>query len=48
MHPDTIAALRLLALALAAHPDDLRTLAVYGDMPEHLTDALDDCAGDDD
>ncbi len=47
MHPDTIAALRLLASALAAHPDDLRTLAVYGDMPEHLADALDDYAGDD-
>jgi hypothetical protein len=48
MHPDTLAALRLLALALAAHPDDLRTLAVYGDMPAHLADALDDHAGDDD
>ncbi len=48
MHSDTLAALRLLASALAANPDDLRTLAVYGDMPEHLADALDDHAGDDD
>ena len=47
MNPDTIAALRLLALALAAHPDDLRTLAIYGNIPEHLADALDDCADDD-
>jgi hypothetical protein len=47
MHPDTLAALRLLALALASHPDDLRTLAIYGNIPEHLADALDDYAGDD-
>jgi len=48
MHPDTIAALRLLALALAAHPEDLAELAVYGNIPAHLADALDDHAGDDD
>ncbi len=45
---DRVAALRLLASALAAHPDDLRTLAIYGNIPEHLADALDDHAGDDD
>jgi hypothetical protein len=48
MHPDTLAALRLLASALAAHPDDLTALAVYGNMPAHLADALDDHAGDGD
>jgi hypothetical protein len=48
MHPDTLAALRLLASALAAHPDDLTALAIYGNIPEHLTDALDDHAGDGD
>jgi hypothetical protein len=79
MHPDTLTALRLLASALAAHPDeagrlqgtadrrssspvaeaaaqtaaasvldDLTALAIYGNIPEHLADALDDYAGDDD
>jgi hypothetical protein len=48
MHPDTLAALRLLALALAANPDDLTTLAVYGDMPEHLADLIDDYITTDD
>jgi hypothetical protein len=48
MHPDTLAALRLLASALAAHPDDLAELAVYGNISEHLADALDDYASDDD
>lgn len=47
MHPDTIAALRLLVLALEAHPEDLAELAVYGDLPEHLADALDDYTDDD-
>lgn len=42
MHPDTLAALRLLVLALEAHPEDLAELAVYGDMPEHLADVIAD------
>jgi hypothetical protein len=42
MHPDTLAALRLLVLALEAHPEDLAELAVYGDMPEHLADVISD------
>ncbi|WP_216903184.1 hypothetical protein [Synechococcus sp. CCY 9618] len=42
MHPDTIAALRLLVLALEVHPEDLAELAIYGDMPEHLADVIDD------
>ena len=45
MHPDTLAALRLLALALAAHPDDVATLSIYGSLPEHLADAIDDHRG---
>jgi len=42
MHPDTLAALRLLVLALEAHPEDLAELAIYGDMPEHLADVIAD------
>ncbi len=42
MHPDTLAALRLLGLALTAHPDDIQTLRVYGDMPGHLADVVSD------
>ena len=48
MHPDTLAALRLLASALAAHPDDLTALVIYGNIPEHLADALDDYTSADD
>ena len=46
MHPDTCAALRLLVLALTAHPEDIATLAIYGDMPEHLTDVIADISAD--
>ena len=42
MHPDTLAALRLLVLALESHPEDLAELAIYGDMPEHLADVIAD------
>jgi hypothetical protein len=42
MHPDTIAAVRLLVLALEVHPEDLATLADYGGMPEHLADVIED------
>lgn len=48
MHPDTCAALRLLVLALTAHPEDIATLAIYGDMPEHLTDVIADYVDDGD
>jgi hypothetical protein len=47
MHPDTLAALRLLVLALEAHPEDLAELAVYGDMPAHLADLISDYIDDD-
>lgn len=36
MHPDTLAALRLLMLALGGHPEDLAVLQIYGQMPKHL------------
>jgi hypothetical protein len=42
MNPDTIAALRLLVLALEVHPEDLAELAAYGNIPEHLADVIDD------
>jgi hypothetical protein len=50
MHPDTIAAVRLLVLALENHPEDLEILEIYGDMGEHLADLIDDYLddGDDD
>jgi hypothetical protein len=48
MHPDTIAAVRLLALALTAHPEDMRTLAIYGDLPGHLADVVADWIETDD
>jgi len=46
MHPDTIAAARLLALALEAHPEDLEVLHIYGSMAEHLADLIDDYLDD--
>jgi len=42
MHADTIAAIRLLTLALEAHPEDLEVLQIYGSMAEHLADLIDD------
>lgn len=46
MHPDTLAAMRLLVLALEVHPEDLAELAIYGDLPTHLADAIDDWTDD--
>ena len=46
MHPDTIAAVRLLVLALGRHPEDVAAMAVYGDLPEHLADCADDYIDD--
>ena len=42
MHDDTLAALRLLVLALETHPEDLAILQVYGSMGEHLADLIAD------
>jgi hypothetical protein len=42
MHSDTLAAVRLLALALASHPEDIHALAIYGDIPGHLADVVED------
>jgi hypothetical protein len=46
MHPDTIAAVRLLVLALERHPEDLEILEAYGGMPEHLADLISDYLDD--
>lgn len=46
MHPDTIAAVRLLVLALENHPEDLAVMAIYGHMGEHLADLIDDYLDD--
>lgn len=48
MHPDTMAALRLLVLCLEVHPEDLRVLMDYGELPEHLADAIEDHEEQDD
>lgn len=48
MHPDTLAAVRLLVLALESHPEDLATLQIYGSMGEHLADLIDDYLDDED
>lgn len=42
MHPDTLTALVRLAEVLADHPDDLDALRVYGNLPAHLADVIDD------
>jgi hypothetical protein len=40
MHPDTIAAVRLLVLALENHPEDLEIVQFYGGIDEHLADLI--------
>lgn len=47
MHPDTLRALVALAEVLAANPDDCAALAIYGELPAHLADAIDDHATED-
>lgn len=47
MSPDTLAAIRLLVLALEANPEDIETLQDYGDMAEHLADVITDYIDDD-
>jgi len=46
MHNGTIQALQQLAQALIANPADLETLQVYGELPDHLADALHDFTDD--
>jgi len=41
-HAPSIAALRLLVLALEVHPEDMADLAAYGNIPEHLAQFIDD------
>jgi hypothetical protein len=47
MHPDTLAALRLLAVVLLLHPEDAVELSDYGHLPDHLGDAISDHLDDD-
>ena len=42
MNELTKAAVFALVDALEAHPEDLGTLAVYGNLPLHLLDVVDD------
>ncbi|MGB5133656.1 MAG: hypothetical protein WBN89_00620 [Prochlorococcaceae cyanobacterium] len=42
MHPDTLRALHALTVALTEHPADVATLKVYGHIPMHLADVLND------
>lgn len=44
----TRTALLALGAALAADPDAQQELAMYGDLPEHLADVIDELEGDDD
>jgi hypothetical protein len=46
MNDTTRAALVALSEALAADPDARRELAVYGDLPEHLGDAVEELLGE--
>jgi len=48
MHPDTLAALRLLAVVLILHPEDAVELSDYGHLPDHLGDVIDDYIDDED
>ena len=42
MHADTAAAVSALVESLKAHPEDLRSMRIYGDLPTHLIDFLAD------
>ena len=42
MHADTAAAVSSLVESLKAHPEDLRSMRIYGDLPTHLIDFLAD------
>ena len=42
MHDETIEALRRLAVVLMKHPEDVQELQLYGELPDHLSDILND------
>jgi hypothetical protein len=46
MNDTTRAALLALSEALAADPEACRELAIYGDLPEHLGDAVEELVGE--
>ena len=47
MNAATRSALLALGAAIAADPDAMDELAVYGDLPDHLADAVADYEDDD-
>lgn len=42
LHDDVREAVRRLAEAVASHPESIPELAAYGDLPDHLTDLIED------
>ena len=42
IHPDTLEAVESVAQALIDHPEDLKELKIYGDIPAHVLDILTD------
>ena len=46
MHDTTAAAVRALVAALQQHPEDLQAMQVYGNLPQHLIDYLEDYEDD--
>lgn len=42
MNPETVQAMRVLACVLGRHELDRQELMIYGSLPVHLLDALDD------
>ena len=47
MKAETLSALVALSEALGRHPDDLRTLQHYGNLPDLILDVLEDWIPDD-
>ena len=42
IHPKTLEAVESLAQAFIDHPEDLKKLKIYGDIPAHVLDILSD------
>jgi len=42
MSPETLEALQALAIAIESNPDDRQMLRIYGNLPAHLSDIIDD------
>ena len=46
LNPTTLTAVRGLVDAITAHPEDLRLMKVYGNLPQHLLDLVSDFEDD--